>query len=78
MILEVAILSVKKGLETKFETDFKKASRYISAIDGYLNHKLKKCLEQSTNIFCSSSGIHWKTIPLDLNSPKTINIGENY
>jgi len=47
MILEVAILSVKKGLETKFETDFKKASRYISAIDGYLNHKLKKCLEQS-------------------------------
>ena len=47
MILEVAILSVKKGLETKFEADFKKASRYISAIDGYLNHKLKKCMEQS-------------------------------
>lgn len=25
----------------------KKASKYISSIDGYLNHKLKRCLEQS-------------------------------
>ena len=47
MILEIVILEVKKGLENQFETDFKKASKYISCIDGYLNHKLKKCLEQS-------------------------------
>ena len=47
MILEVAMLEVKKGLENKFEKDFKKASKYISSIDGYLNHKLKKCLEQN-------------------------------
>lgn len=46
MILEVVMLEVKKGLENKFEADFKKASKYISSIDGYLNHKLKRCLEQ--------------------------------
>lgn len=46
MILEVAMLEVKKGLENEFEKDFKKASVYISSINGYLNHKLKKCLEQ--------------------------------
>ena len=45
MILEVAILNVKKGLESEFEADFRKASQHISAINGYLNHTLKKCLE---------------------------------
>jgi len=59
MILEVAILQVKKGLETKFETDFKKASRYISAIDGYLNHKLKKCLEVPNKYILL---VEWKTL----------------
>ncbi len=46
MILEVAILEVKIGLESKFIVDFKKASDYISSIKGYLNHKLKRSLEQ--------------------------------
>lgn len=40
MILEVAILNVKKELEKQFETDFKTASQYISTIDGYINHSL--------------------------------------
>ncbi|WP_434037137.1 antibiotic biosynthesis monooxygenase family protein [Formosa sp. 4Alg 33] len=46
MILEVAILEVKPGFESRFEKDFNIASAYISAIDGYLNHKLKRCIEQ--------------------------------
>lgn len=45
MILEVAFLYVKKDLEQDFEVDFKKASQYISSIDGYLKHSLQKCLE---------------------------------
>lgn len=49
MILEVAILEVKKGLENRFVEDFKKASEFISSIDGYLNHKLKRCLEQKNS-----------------------------
>ena len=46
MILELAILNVKKGQESAFESDFKRASQYISAISGYLRHSLQKCIEQ--------------------------------
>jgi heme-degrading monooxygenase HmoA len=45
MILEVAMLQVKPGLETQFETDFLKASVLISSMHGYINHSLKKCIE---------------------------------
>ncbi len=45
MILEVAILNIIKGTEQNFERDFKIASQYISSIDGYINHTLKKCME---------------------------------
>ena len=45
MILEVAILDVKKGLEIDFEKDFACASTYISSINGYKGHTLRKCLE---------------------------------
>lgn len=47
MILEVAILEIKEGLEAQFEKDFAKASQYIQSIDGYLGHSLRKCMEQS-------------------------------
>lgn len=45
MILEVAILNVKKGRAKKFENDFQIASQYISSIEGYVKHSLKKCIE---------------------------------
>ena len=45
MILEVAILHVKPGRTEKFESDFQIASQYISSIDGYLKHSLRKCIE---------------------------------
>lgn len=47
MILEIATLIVKPELTKQFEEDFKVASKYISAIDGYIEHNLQKCLEQS-------------------------------
>ncbi len=46
MILEVAILYVKLGLQKQFETDFAFAGQYISSINGYIEHTLQKCLEQ--------------------------------
>lgn len=46
MIQEAAILFVKKDQENDFENDFAKASQYISSIEGYLGHSLKKCMEQ--------------------------------
>jgi heme-degrading monooxygenase HmoA len=45
MILELAILNVKEGKQFEFENDFRTASQYISAIDGYIKHALKKCIE---------------------------------
>lgn len=45
MILEVAILNIKNGLEASFERDFKKASSLISSMGGYHSHQLQKCIE---------------------------------
>ncbi len=46
MITEIAILDVKPGQESAFEADFKLAGKYISAINGYMEHALKKCIEK--------------------------------
>lgn len=45
MILEVAMLQVKKGQTTQFEEAFREASTIISSMDGYLSHELHRCLE---------------------------------
>ncbi|MCP6762446.1 MAG: antibiotic biosynthesis monooxygenase [Fischerella sp. CENA71] len=45
MILEVAILDVKPGLATEFETTFKIASTIIASISGYISHELQRCVE---------------------------------
>ena len=47
MILEVAVLQVVKGQEKAFEEDFLLAGRYISSVDGYRSHSLRKCIEQT-------------------------------
>ncbi len=46
MILEVAILFVKEGEDKQFEKDFEFASQYISSVQGYAGHSLRKCIEQ--------------------------------
>lgn len=46
MILEVAILQIKKGQSQDFEKAFSQAQTIISASPGYQNHELKKCLEE--------------------------------
>jgi heme-degrading monooxygenase HmoA len=45
MVLEAVILHLKEGNEKEFETDFKIAGQYISAIKGYISHSLQKCVE---------------------------------
>jgi heme-degrading monooxygenase HmoA len=46
MILEVAILNVKRGQEKQFEVDFAIAGQFISSIKGYVKHTLRKCVEK--------------------------------
>ncbi|MEA5551561.1 antibiotic biosynthesis monooxygenase [Anabaena cylindrica UHCC 0172] len=45
MILEAVMLNVKSGMESDFESNFKKASLLISSMSGYLSHELHKCIE---------------------------------
>jgi heme-degrading monooxygenase HmoA len=47
MILEVAMLNVKIGQERQFELDFARAGQFISSINGYIKHSLRRCLEQN-------------------------------
>ncbi len=47
MILEVAILYVKPDELQQFEQDFAVAGKYISSIQGYIGHRLQKCIEQN-------------------------------
>lgn len=45
MILEVAILNVRRDAESKFETAFEQASAIISMMPGYIGHQLQRCIE---------------------------------
>lgn len=59
MILEVAILNIKKGLSAEFENNFKKAESIISLMKGYKSHELKKCIEQDDKYILL---VKWETI----------------
>lgn len=45
MILEAAMLQVKKGMEQEYEKAFRKASKIISSMEGYISHELQRCME---------------------------------
>jgi len=45
MVLEVAILDVKVGLEPDFIKAFHKASSIIEGMPGYLGHEMQRCIE---------------------------------
>lgn len=59
MILEVAILDVKSGMEPDFETAFGRAQRIISSMPGYISHKLQRCLEKSNRYILL---VNWETL----------------
>ncbi len=59
MILEVAILDVKQGQETEFETAFVKAQKTISGMKGYLSHQLQRCLEKPNRYILL---VNWETL----------------
>ena len=45
MILEVAILDVKPGQGSEFESAFAEAQLIIASMPGYQRHELQRCLE---------------------------------
>ncbi|WHY71931.1 antibiotic biosynthesis monooxygenase family protein [Fictibacillus enclensis] len=46
MILEAAMLQVKPGMEQEYEESFRKASKIISSMKGYISHELQRCMEE--------------------------------
>ena len=48
MVLELAILDVKPGLESDFEASFAQAQSIISSMKGYVSHQLQHCIEKPT------------------------------
>ncbi|MFA7554980.1 MAG: antibiotic biosynthesis monooxygenase [Spongiibacteraceae bacterium] len=59
MILEVAVLDVKKNQEVEFEAAFKKAQGIISSMDGYISHQLQKCIENKGRYILL---VNWRTL----------------
>jgi len=59
MILEVAILDVKKNLEQEFEKSFNEAEKIIISMQGYISHQLSKCLEKSNRYILL---VNWNTL----------------
>jgi heme-degrading monooxygenase HmoA len=59
MILEVAILDVKPGLASQFESAFQTASPLIASISGYLSHELQRCIETENRYLLL---VRWQTL----------------
>lgn len=59
MILEVATLHVKDGMDNEFESSFRKASSLISQMKGYITHELHKCVEVHNKYILL---VHWETM----------------
>ncbi|KLT65968.1 antibiotic biosynthesis monooxygenase [Pedobacter sp. BMA] len=59
MVLEVAVLNIKKGLSADFEIAFNEAQKIISSMDGYISHELKKCMEEVDKYILL---VNWETL----------------
>lgn len=59
MILELAILNIKKGLSSDFEKSFEQAQSIISSMKGYISHQLKKCIEEENKYILL---VNWDTL----------------
>lgn len=59
MVLEVAILDVRVGMEPDFEIAFGRAQRIISSMPGYISHELQHCLEKANRYILL---VNWETL----------------
>ena len=59
MILEVAILDVRGGLERELEAAFAQASPIIASMPGYISHQLQRCVETSNRYLLL---VKWKSL----------------
>lgn len=59
MILEVAILNVRTGMNDAFEAAFREASAIIASMPGYHSHELRRCIEVPGQYLLL---VHWQRL----------------
>lgn len=59
MILEVAMLHVKRGEEVAFEAAFGEASPIIASMAGYRGHRLHRCMEAESKYLLT---VEWERL----------------
>ncbi len=59
MILEVAVLNVRRGQCDAFEAAFREASSTIASMPGYVSHELRPCVEAPGRYILL---VHWRTL----------------
>ena len=59
MILEVATLDVKPGMDAEFEEAFASAQKIIETMHGYLSHELQRCIERENRYILL---VKWESI----------------
>ena len=59
MILEVAVLKVRSGMNQQFETAFMEAAKIISSMPGYISHDLQECIEIENQYLLL---VNWQTL----------------
>jgi len=59
MILEVATLDVRSGMEAEFEKALAQAQRIIGSMKGYISHELRRCVEQEGRYLLL---VKWETL----------------
>jgi heme-degrading monooxygenase HmoA len=59
VVLEVAILNVRPGSQSAYESAFAQAEPLISASPGYISHELRRCLETPSRYILL---VRWRTL----------------
>ena len=59
MVLELAILNVRRGQAEAFQNAFRDAQRIIAATPGYISHELQRCIEEPDKFVLL---VRWETL----------------
>ncbi len=59
MILEVAILTIKAGVQVEFENAFHRASNILFDMPGYISCELQRCIETKNQYVLL---VRWQTL----------------
>jgi len=59
MVLELAIIEIKKGENAAFETNLEKAQAFLQQSKGYISHEFQQCMEETNKYILL---IRWESL----------------